>query len=126
VHRPGKTIAFAMALAGCGIGASSGLGPRAAACDVLDGSIKTQMQVAQARDYHAIFPRMGYSPELESSHPAFFVVYEGTVRMPVMGAPGVASDGGAGAGVRTESVTGVVCVVVDGQRIVKSEVDTSR
>ena len=124
MNRLAVALVFATALAGCGIGGLSGLDPRATACDVLDGSIRTQIQMAQARDYHTIFPRMGYSPELESSQPAFFVVYEGPVRMPVMGAPGVA--GSSGGGMRTETFSGVVCAVIDGQRIVYTDVDTSR
>ncbi|MBI3752409.1 MAG: hypothetical protein HY263_12215 [Chloroflexi bacterium] len=106
------------------------LDPRAAACGPsISGSIAEQFPLTQASDYRQRFPHMGLSPELDVSTPAFVVVYAGIVHLSGLSvAP--APQGGNGAvpvvapSVRTD-FTGVVCVVVNGEATVYSDVDTS-
>lgn len=108
---------------------SVALDPRAADCGLaLVGSIKSQVAVDQASDYRKLFPKMGTSPELEDSSPAFFVVYDGPVDVyggfgayPPLGAEGAITDGRA-----VTKVTGVVCAITKYGRIVYTDVDTSK
>jgi hypothetical protein len=110
---------------------SLALDPRAASCaDPITGNVQEQFALDHASDYRTRFPRMGYSPELENSSPAFVVVYLGTARIfGVAGAPAPQDANGNSIGtapvVPTE-YTGVVCVVTDIGPTIYVNVDTSR
>jgi hypothetical protein len=120
-----------LALASAG-SPSLALDPRAAACGAsVIGSIVNQTAIGHARDYQTLFPKMGYSPELETDTPAFVVAYAGTTKL--MGLSLAPAPGGADGNITTEPAaaqsdfTGVVCVVVDGSDpVVYVNVDTSR
>jgi len=105
------------------------LDPRAAQCGLaLAGQIKSQVALDRASDFWTVFPKAGKAPELEVSSPAFVVVYDGTARfLSEAGAPPGIDE--AGKPIPQPSTpgeeTGVVCVVIDGQRIIYVNVDTS-
>jgi hypothetical protein len=73
------------------------------------------LAVAHASEVRQHIPNMAKAPELDSDAPAFVVLFDGPVPLPFTGAP----PGPSGL------PTGVVCVVVEGERIYYVNVDTS-
>ena len=110
---------------------SVALDPRAAACgEVVHGTIKSQTALDQGRDYRALFPKMGYSPELEDSNPAFFVIYDSPTEVLSIfgGYPALNADGTLSELERPAVVerTGVICAITKYGRIIYTDVDTSQ
>ena len=105
------------------------LDPRGAQCGLaLEGQIKSQVALNHASDFWTLFPKAGKAPELEVSSPAFVVVYDGTTHVfNIDGEPPGIDENGEPIPQATiaDEQTGVVCVVVEGQRIVYVNVDTS-
>lgn len=79
-------------VAGCvapGAAASPGpsqADPRFGACLGNAGAVIAAFPMAAASDYHVHLPQMGISPELDTSMPAFVVVFAGFWPGPVSGA----------------------------------------
>src|SRR5262245_47625798 len=87
-------VAAAVAATACGI--LPGPDPRMGLCPVANGQISTVFAVERASDVRKALPRMGISPELDSSdHPALVVIYSGEVDLPVFGGPPRVEDEGA-------------------------------
>jgi hypothetical protein len=86
--------------------------------------------MTHARDYKVHLPQMKSSPELEADDPAYMVVFAGTVKMGVAGAPAPQVDDNTAPAalepiIREAGLTGVVCVATKGSPTYYSSVDTS-
>jgi hypothetical protein len=125
----GAAIASVAALVLISPKSALALDPRAAACGALvRAPIKAQVALSKASDYHAAFPKMGYSPELEQAGAAFAVVYDGDATViGVTGAPAAQDKDGntiAAPPVAQSTYSGVVCVATDNGPVVYVNVDT--
>jgi hypothetical protein len=95
--------------------------PRYDLCPVGAGKVLTSFALEHGRDYRAVFPKMGKSPELDNQDGSVFVVvFEGPVALPVFGNPRLGSR--ESPSVRTYS--GVVCAVIAGHPVIYADVDT--
>jgi hypothetical protein len=107
---------------------SLALDPRGVSCaSAVSGPIKDQFPLDRASDYRTRFPKMGFSPELETTQPAFVVLYEGPVSVAVVGGPPPQNEDGSigeGPSVEQRSFGGVICVVTEAGPTIYVNVDS--
>jgi hypothetical protein len=94
--------------------------PRAELCGAGTlGPVLGMFAVDHASEIRTHIPNMLKSPELDDSEaPAFVVMFDGPVHLPVVGGPGSGTPPPAG-------YAGVVCVALDLQPILYTNVDTT-
>jgi hypothetical protein len=110
-----------LALAGLGARQTTARDPNLLACGVTSSAdVAAAFSMQRASDFRTHLPHALGGPELDRSDPAFVVVFAGPRTIGGGGAP--AADGQVGA---ARVYQNVVCVVIGGEPIFYSDVDTS-
>lgn len=123
VRTVGAAVAVGLLVYLGSVGIALGQDPREDLCPIEGNKIAASFEMPSARDYSRYIPRMLRSPELETDSPAFVVVFDGPTRLNVGGSVAGSDGDRQAAPANSGEYSGVVCVVVDNDATVYTDVD---